>query len=125
MAEPMDELTAIEKGYARETAINQATTKMREGYHVVYSDGYESWCPKINFEQSYKSIESWVERAEIERAELLNRYGKLFSFIGSEKFNGLPFEERRDLMLQATAMEAYVQVLNRRIERRGFRQIMI
>lgn len=23
-----------------------------EGYHVVYSDGYESWCPKAQFEEA-------------------------------------------------------------------------
>ena len=28
-----------------------------EGYHVVYPDGYESWCPKAQFEAAGRPIE--------------------------------------------------------------------
>lgn len=28
----------------------------REGYTVIYPDGYESWSPKATFEQAYREI---------------------------------------------------------------------
>ena len=28
-----------------------------EGYHVVYPDGYESWCPKVQFEAAGRPID--------------------------------------------------------------------
>lgn len=46
-AEPMNELAAVEKGYARK---NKDNHEWREGYHVQYTnpDGsiYNSWSPK-------------------------------------------------------------------------------
>ena len=38
-AEPMNELQAVELGYARP---NEDNHEWREGYHVVYPDGYHS-----------------------------------------------------------------------------------
>lgn len=53
-AEPMDELAAVEKGYARK---NEDNHEWRQGYHVQYTnpDGstYDSWSPKDVFERSY------------------------------------------------------------------------
>ena len=53
-AEPMNELAAVEKGYARK---NEDNHEWREGYHVQYTnpDGstYDSWSPKQVFENSY------------------------------------------------------------------------
>ncbi len=53
-AEPMDELAAVEKGYARK---NEDNHEWRQGYHVQYTnpDGttYDSWSPKQVFESSY------------------------------------------------------------------------
>jgi len=28
----------------------------REGYHVIYPDGYESWSPKETFEAAYREV---------------------------------------------------------------------
>lgn len=28
----------------------------RDGYSVIYPDGYESWCPKDSFESVYREI---------------------------------------------------------------------
>ena len=54
MAEPMDELAAVEKGFARK---NEDNHEWRQGYHVQYTnpDGstYDSWSPKEVFERSY------------------------------------------------------------------------
>ena len=30
---------------------------LKDGYRVVYKDGYESWSPKEIFEEAYKPIE--------------------------------------------------------------------
>ncbi len=53
-AEPMDELAAVEKGFARK---NEDNHEWRQGYHVQYTnpDGsvYDSWSPKDVFERSY------------------------------------------------------------------------
>lgn len=39
-----------------------------DGYSVVYADGYESWCPKETFEQSYRALSE-------EEGNLVTRYG--------------------------------------------------
>lgn len=51
LAEPMDERTAVQLGYARP---NEDNHEWRQGYHVLYPDGYHSWCPKHQFEESSK-----------------------------------------------------------------------
>lgn len=33
------------------------TNPKDEGYHVRYSDGYESWCPKEQFESAYRCFD--------------------------------------------------------------------
>ena len=37
-----------------------------EGYHVVYPDGYESWCPKAQFEAAGRPIEGMTFGMAIE-----------------------------------------------------------
>lgn len=69
-AEPMNELAAVEKGYARK---NEDNHEWREGYHVQYTnpDGstYDSWSPKSVFEQAYKCADSFIDRLQIEHDE--------------------------------------------------------
>ena len=48
-AEPMNELMAVQLGYARDNTDNH---EWREGYHVLYPDGYHSWCPREQFEKA-------------------------------------------------------------------------
>ena len=50
-AKPMFEEEAIKRGFARE---KHGDHVYREGYYVLYGDGYESWSPKEAFEESYK-----------------------------------------------------------------------
>ena len=52
-AEPMGEYEAHEKGLVRGTAVRGPD---REGYRVVYEDGYESWSPKDTFEACSREI---------------------------------------------------------------------
>lgn len=54
MAEPMNELAAVDKGFACK---NEDNHEWREGYHVQYvnPDGstYDSWLPKQVFKHAY------------------------------------------------------------------------
>lgn len=34
----------------------QASKDGKEGYKVIYPDGYESWSPKATFESAYREI---------------------------------------------------------------------
>jgi len=52
-AEKMDYHTAGENGLIRDYDLNREN---ESGYHVVYSDGYESWSPARTFEEHYKEI---------------------------------------------------------------------
>lgn len=51
-AEPEDECAFLEK-VKREDCFGRAT---RQGYMVVYPDGYISWSPKAVFEEAYRLI---------------------------------------------------------------------
>ena len=56
MAEPMDRVTAELQGLVRDknTVVNGES---EQGYKVVYKDGYQSWSPKVAFEEGYEEIE--------------------------------------------------------------------
>lgn len=111
-AEPMNELTAVELGYARP---NEDNHEWREGYHVVYPDGYHSWSPKNVFEEAYKCSETYTDRAKIEKEELQERITRLDKFIRSENFDNLDDEERSLLLGQFEAMLSYFHTLKMRI----------
>lgn len=86
-AEPMNELAAVEKGYARE---NKDNHEWREGYHVQYtnSDGsiYDSWYPKSVFEKAYQVAETPLDRIKIELEELNTRFAKGIEFLANEGY---------------------------------------
>ena len=48
------------RGYTK--ALDSDPLGMKEavpdGYRVIYEDGYESWCPKIAFEDAYRECEA-------------------------------------------------------------------
>jgi hypothetical protein len=50
---PMDECTFNEKIGKKDVNPNEET---REGYLVIYPDGYKSWSPKSVFEQAYRLV---------------------------------------------------------------------
>lgn len=111
-AEPMNEYDAVQKGIARPNTDNH---EWREGYHVVYLDGYHSWSPKNVFEEAYKCSETYTDRAKIEKAELQERMTRLDKFIHSENFNNLDDEEQSLLLGQFGAMMSYFHILKSRI----------
>jgi len=110
-AEPMNELAAIEKGLARK---NSDHHEWREGYHVKYNDGYQSWSPKEVFEEAYHVADTALERMLIEGEELTVRLEKLKGFIASDKFKELDVATKALLISQAKIMYNYQLVLNLR-----------
>lgn len=112
-AERMNEYEAVELGYARP---NEDNHEWREGYHVVYEDGYHSWSPKNVFEAAYKSSETFLDRLRLEAEELAEKQSKLKNFFGSEKFKELPWEQQRFLEAQFGAMLSYLTILQVRLE---------
>jgi hypothetical protein len=51
-AYPMDECTFLAQRKGQDVS-NRDT---RDGYHVMYPDGYESWSPKKTFETAYRRV---------------------------------------------------------------------
>lgn len=112
-AEPMNELVAVENGWCRP---NEDNHEWREGYHVVYPDGYHSWSPKDVFEASYQLAETHIDRMRIEYAELTEKIQKLDKFIYEHPtFRELSKDEQSLLYKQQMGMRTYATALYERI----------
>ena len=103
----------------------------KDGYKIVYEDGYTSWSPKDVFEKAYREIKTMddlpklinevipehQERVLDEMFELNKKITKLDFFIeNSEVFKNLDEDEQVRLIQQARAMEYYFSVLIERIK---------
>lgn len=99
-----------ELGYA-----NEPNIPGRDGYKVVYADGYTSWSPKDVFEAAYKVADTWLDRLRIERDELNARLDKLYDFFESEAFEALEEDSAFLLTEQRNHMAGYLNVLDQRI----------
>lgn len=92
----------------------------KDGYKVVYEDGYESWSPKDVFEKAYTSSDTVLDRLKIERNELRERIEKLEALLGNgiyevvKKEGGIP--QAVLLILQDSYMTTYLKVLETRID---------
>lgn len=114
----MDEATAIERGLTRPTRnSNDDNQEWRQGYHICYEDGYESWLPRAIFERIYKPVETFRDRLLVEQQELTERLDKLSSFVDSAGFKEIvtDMEQRELLYEQCQRMSDYLKVLNKRI----------
>ena len=110
LAEPMNEFDAVQKGIAKPNTDNH---EFREGYHVVYPDGYESWSPKDVFEKAYKCSETHIDRMIIEYEELKERVKRLRDFLNRQAAIG---EVEDDLLkAQSLAMCSYLSILSERL----------
>lgn len=109
---------AYEKGFLQAGRVPNETEQDKQGYHVKYADGYESWSPSEPFEQAYKVADTFVDRLLIERDELNERLNKLRQFIESPKFVDIVTDEYQRLLLskQESSMHEYLEILNERIE---------
>lgn len=116
MAAPMDEATAVTKGFARK---NEDNHEWRSGYHVQYTnpDGstYDSWSPKDVFEKSYQVAEDFKDRLIIEFNELKERFNKLEAFLNENDYDKIVEKcgpVQTSLMLsQYHAMRHYYDIL--------------
>lgn len=116
-AEPMNELAAVEKGYAHE---NEDNHEWREGYHVQYTnpDGsiYNSWSPKSVFEKAYRAAETPADSIKIELEELNTRFAKGIEFLANEGY-ALIYPTKALLSAQVETEREYSYLLNDRLER--------
>lgn len=126
-AYPMSAIEARHKGYQAGDCEDT-----QEGYEVVYPDGYKSWCPKEVFDDNsvcttvdeYSAdtasvaddCPDYIKRVVNEHNELVDKYNKLKCFIKTDKFIALSVEEKRRLIIQRNVMEAYISILEERIE---------
>lgn len=117
MASPMSMGEAYDRGLLQSGFKFLRVDKDREGYLVKYDNGYQSWSPKDVFDNSYKVIDTSLDRLYLEFNELSDRYNKLVFFLEKEGARGLVgdvqfglMEEQRDLM------KGYIDILKERIE---------
>lgn len=109
-AEPMNEFTAIQKGFARP---NSDHHEYRDGYHVVYPDGYESWSPKNVFEKAYKCSETYIDRLRIEYEELKDRKKRLKEYLNTNP--SIDEDDEGLLKAQYEIMSSYCFLLSERL----------
>lgn len=107
-----------------------------EGYLVKYSDGYESWSPKKQFEEAYREFDKtklpytsilmqsndYKERFVAEYKQLVIRYRGLVSMVnkwdnGELSFN--PTCPRSTYNIQLRAMKDYIEILEKRAVMEG------
>lgn len=117
MASPMSMVDAYYRGLLQSGFKFLRVDKDREGYLVKYDNGYQSWSPKDVFDNSYKVIDTPLDRLYLEFNELSDKYNKLVFFLEKEGARGLVgdvqfglMEEQRDLM------KGYIDILKERIE---------
>lgn len=93
----------------------------KDGYKVVYEDGYESWSPKDVFEKAYRVAETFVDRLAIEHYDLHEKMDKLDAFLKSEKFRDIVEDDTEAFVLQYQhkLMQQYLFVLQHRMEKAG------
>lgn len=117
-AEPMTMGVAFIEGFLQRDKIPSEEEKSKAGYHVKYSDGYESWSPAEPFEKHYKCCDTFLDRLEIEQSELSDKLEKLRAFIESPKFTDIVKDEYQRTLLsrQESQMHEYLETLNERIK---------
>lgn len=117
LASSMSMGDAYDKGLLQSGLESSRVERNKQGYLVKYDNGYQSWSPKDVFDNSYKVIDTPLDRLYLEYNELSDKYNKLVSFLekeGAKEFVGdVQFglmEEQRDLM------KGYIDILKERIE---------
>ena len=104
--------------YPKDDVIPRSMNR-KDGYKVVYEDGYESWSPKDVFEKAYKPSDTVLDRLKIEWYELRERIEKLDDLIGqdfSEAKEKVGHYQAALLIIQRNYMVNYLDVLQTRID---------
>ncbi len=105
---------AVKKGgkvYLPEDAIPKSLEPKEEGYKVVYENGYESFCPKEEFEKAYHLAETPLDRMKVEYSELSDKSEKLNHFLENTENNSYNMTVWAMLHAQKAAMCDYMDAL--------------
>lgn len=93
------------------------------GYAVKYPDGYTSWCPKKQFEESNVALghtgmlQPYQERLVAEHAQLRKRLDALTQFLDAQEEHLTIHEDEFDLLEeQHIFMDCYCDVLEARLQ---------
>ena len=110
--------------------VNPISGDKVNGYCVTYEDGYQGWSPRDTFEKAYrevcdridsegKTLQPHQERVVNEAEELKEKIIKLMVFISKDNvvYESLKDIEKIDLKQQLLAMQYYLTILIRRINR--------
>lgn len=116
-AELMTMGEAYEKGLLQAGRVPKESEKSNAGYHVKYSDGYESWSPAEPFEKAYRCADTFLDRLYIEHSDLMEKFEKCAVFVDSDKFREVVKDDYPALLLslQRDLMERYATILEQRI----------
>lgn len=96
-----------------------------EGYLVVYLngepnvegyEGYVSWSPKKQFDETYYIAETFQDRLAIEYEELEEKLDALVAFLKTEQFKSLPLDMKIEMEFQRDAMGDYLECLSNRLK---------
>lgn len=124
-AEPMNELAAAKRGYARK---NEDNHEWREGYHVQYTnpDGsvYDSWSPKSVFEKAYRVAETPADRIKIEFGETVMRFARGDDFLKSNS-DTLIYPTKVLLSAQTETDREYSYLLHDRLNKMSDKKVLL
>lgn len=116
-AEPMTMGEAYEKGLLQAGRVPNESDKSSAGYRVRYQDGYESWSPAEPFDKVYKRADTFLDRLNIERDELHDRYVKAKNYLSSPLAEKqLTPREKGSLAAQVEFMRQYLLCVEERIK---------
>lgn len=117
MASPMSMGEAYDRGLLQSCLKSLRINGNKEGYLVKYDNGYQSWSPKDVFDNSYKVVDTPLDRLYLECNDLSDKYNRLVFFLekeGAKKFVG---DVQFGLMQeQIDLMKGYIDILKERIE---------
>lgn len=130
-AEPMTRGEYAKLSKRNSILAEKGESERDEGYHVRYSDGYESWSPKSTFEEAYSEVgtnplkdttflmcsKDYKERFLAEYVQLAVRLRKLESMLSKWHYHELNFNPTCDdiiLTSQVHFMKEYMIALETR-----------
>lgn len=130
------EITRGEYNKYRGWTIPENENPNDEGYLIKYSDGYESWSPKKQFEEAYREYDeselpstailmnsgNYKERFKAEYQQVVIRYQKLKAMLEKwdrEELEFNPTCPRSTYNMQIVAMTDYIAVLEARASIEG------
>lgn len=114
-AAPMTMGEAYERKLLKEGVRPSECETDKAGYLVEYEGGYQSWSPANVFDKAYKPSETFLDRLQIEYAELEERFDKCNNFIISGKADSLDTISKALLYVQVDLIEQYLFILGDRI----------